>query len=34
VVSTIAIVIVTLRRRPVKTSRATKSLRMRYRPTP
>jgi hypothetical protein len=34
VVSTIAIVIVTLRRSPVATSRTTKSVRIRYRPTP
>ena len=34
VVSTIAIVIVTLRRRPVRTSRTTKSERIAYRPTP
>jgi hypothetical protein len=34
VVSTIATVIVTLRRRPVTTSRTTKSERTFYRPTP
>jgi hypothetical protein len=34
VVSTMAMVMVTLRRRPLRTSCATKSERMRYRPTP
>ena len=34
VVSTMAMVIVTLRRSPVRTSRSTKSTRTAYRPTP